>query len=78
MADVDLTQNRQAELRATTISITILAIFFVTLRFLSRRMKGIGVGVDDIMILVALFALFAACAACLIGIIMGWECTRLH
>ena len=49
MADVDLTENRQGELRATSIAITLLAVFFVVLRFISRRMKGIGVGADDIM-----------------------------
>tara|TARA_R110002033_G_scaffold39312_1_gene79063 strand:- start:118 stop:318 length:201 start_codon:yes stop_codon:yes gene_type:complete len=54
MADVDLTENRQGELRATSIAITLLAVFFVVLRFISRRMKGIGVGADDIMIVVAL------------------------
>ncbi|KAL2059929.1 hypothetical protein VTL71DRAFT_10084 [Oculimacula yallundae] len=71
MADVDLTENRQGELRATSIAITILAVFFVALRFLSRRMKGIGFGADDVMILVALFFLFAAFAACVIGIHYG-------
>ncbi|KAG4440608.1 hypothetical protein IFR05_003925 [Cadophora sp. M221] len=71
MADVDLTQNRQSELQATSIAITLLAVFFVVLRFLSRRMKGIGIGVDDIMILVALFALFAAFSACMIRIHYG-------
>ena len=54
MADVDLTENRQGELRATSIAITLLAVFFVVLRFISRRMKGIGVGADDVMIVVAL------------------------
>ena len=54
MADVDPTENRQGELRATSIAITLLAVFFVVLRFISRRMKGIGVGADDIMIVVAL------------------------
>lgn len=88
MADlVDLTENRQSELRATTIAITILAVFFVILRFLSRRMKGIGIGADDIMILVALVSssvrccrkgtddiklvLFATMASCLIGVHYG-------
>ncbi|KAK0123808.1 hypothetical protein ONS95_008805 [Cadophora gregata] len=71
MADVDLTQNRQGELRATTIAITLLAVFFVVLRFISRRMKGIGIGADDIMILVALFFLFAASVTCIIGVEYG-------
>ncbi|CZS94155.1 related to integral membrane protein [Rhynchosporium agropyri] len=71
MADVDLTGNRQGELRATSIAITILAVFVVGLRFLSRWMKGIGFGVDDFMILVALFFLFAAFATCVIGIHFG-------
>ncbi|KAH9203607.1 hypothetical protein DL95DRAFT_377608 [Leptodontidium sp. 2 PMI_412] len=67
MADIDLTENRQGELQATSVAITLLAVLFVVLRFISRRMKGIGVGADDIMILVALVSF----AACVIGIHYG-------
>lgn len=53
MADVDLTANRDGELRATTIAMTILATVFVGLRFVSRQMKGMGIGIDDHIIIVA-------------------------
>ncbi|KAL2064279.1 hypothetical protein VTL71DRAFT_4773 [Oculimacula yallundae] len=71
MADINLSENRQGELRATSIAITILAVFFVILRFVSRYMRGIGIGADDVMILVALFALFAEFTICIIGIHYG-------
>ncbi|PVH77142.1 hypothetical protein DL98DRAFT_424172 [Cadophora sp. DSE1049] len=72
MADVDLTQNRQGELRATSVAITLLAVFFVVLRFISRRMKGIGVGADDIIILVALVSSRSQIImACIVGVQYG-------
>lgn len=54
MAEVSLKDNRQSELRATSVAIVLLAVVFVVLRFISRRMVGIGIGSDDIMIYVAL------------------------
>lgn len=46
--------NRQSELRATSVAIVLLAVVFVVLRFISRRMNGIRIGSDDIMIYTAL------------------------
>ena len=53
MADVDLTDNRQVELKTTVYLTTALALVFVVLRFTARNMKGVGIGMDDYMILVA-------------------------
>lgn len=53
MAEVEL-NNRQYGLRSTNIAMLVLAVIFVVLRFLSRRLKGMEFGADDAMILVAL------------------------
>ncbi|ATZ48765.1 hypothetical protein BCIN_03g09320 [Botrytis cinerea B05.10] len=71
MTEVGLMDNRQSELRATSVAIVLLAVFFVVLRFISRRMNGIGIGSDDIMIYIALFFLFVAFATCMIGLHFG-------
>ncbi|KAF7950059.1 hypothetical protein EAE96_007361 [Botrytis aclada] len=71
MVEVGLMDNRQSELRATIVAIVLLAVGFVVLRFISRRMNGIGIGSDDVMIYIALFFLFMAFAACLIGLYYG-------
>lgn len=54
MEQVNLADNRQNSLRVTNIALVVLAVAFVVLRFVSRRMKGLSTGSDDIFILVAL------------------------
>ncbi|PQE17040.1 hypothetical protein CJF30_00003764 [Rutstroemia sp. NJR-2017a BBW] len=71
MADLGLTDNRQSELKATSVAIVLLAVGFVVLRFISRRMKGIGIGSDDVMLHIALFFLFMTLATCITGIHFG-------
>ena len=43
-----------AEIRATDIGVTIMAVFFVALRFTSRWMKATGIGADDYLIAASL------------------------
>ncbi|RDW56860.1 hypothetical protein BP5796_12927 [Coleophoma crateriformis] len=71
MSAIDLTENRQPELRATNIAILLLAVVFVALRFTSRWMKGFGIGKDDVTMIIALIFLFGAFADCMLGIHFG-------
>lgn len=43
-----------AELRATDIGVTVMAVSFVALRFLARKQRGVGTWWDDYLILIAL------------------------
>lgn len=62
MPTVDLTENRQGELRATNIAIVILAVTFLGLRLCARcMMTRIGMGKDDYVILVALVSSTLCC-----------------
>ena len=54
MSDVDLTASNQPHLRATSIALVLMAVFFICLRFTARRMKGLRMGIDDVAIIVAL------------------------
>jgi len=53
-ANVDLSESKQGELRATTYSITVLAAVFVALRFAARMKRGVALRIDDWMLVVAL------------------------
>ncbi|KAI5791892.1 hypothetical protein EDC01DRAFT_784708 [Geopyxis carbonaria] len=68
---INLNASRQAELRGTTIAVTLLALLFVILRFIARVTKGAGVGKDDWVLLVALVFLFAVCGLNLMMIEYG-------
>ncbi|KAI9742195.1 MAG: hypothetical protein M1818_004095 [Claussenomyces sp. TS43310] len=63
----DLAENRQDSLRASNISVVILATVFVGLRFFARWKAAICWGLDDYFLLLALGILFALLA-------LGLEC----
>ncbi|KAJ6045710.1 hypothetical protein N7499_003626 [Penicillium canescens] len=54
MATADIYESRQGEYRAGTISMTVLGVVFVILRFLARWKKGLRIGADDYVILLSL------------------------
>ncbi|OOQ81530.1 putative integral membrane protein [Penicillium brasilianum] len=62
MVTTNIYESRQGEYRAGTISMTVLGVVFVVLRFLARWKKGLSVGADDYVILLSLLFLFATCA----------------
>jgi succinate dehydrogenase hydrophobic anchor subunit len=47
-------ESTQTKQRVTTIALAILAIVFLLLRIIARRMKRIGLGVDDWTLIVGL------------------------
>ncbi|KAJ6045779.1 uncharacterized protein N7446_012643 [Penicillium canescens] len=61
MATANIYESRQGEYRAGTISMTVLGVVFVILRFLARWKKGLRIGADDYVILLSLYFLFATC-----------------
>lgn len=50
-------ESTQSKQRITTIVLAILAIIFLLLRLVARRMKRIGLGVDDWTLIVGLVGL---------------------
>jgi hypothetical protein len=54
MGTTDIYESRQGEYRAGTISMTVLGVIFVILRFLARWKKGLQIGPDDYVILLSL------------------------
>lgn len=62
MATTNLQESFQGSYRAGTISMTILAVVFVILRFLSRWKKALRPGLDDYLIVIALLPFFALVA----------------
>jgi hypothetical protein len=54
---MDIHESRQGEFRAQTIAMTALGFFFVILRFLSRRRKGLQFGWDDYTIVLSVVSL---------------------
>ncbi|KAJ6035303.1 uncharacterized protein N7446_010062 [Penicillium canescens] len=54
MATANIYESRQEEYRAGTISMTVLGVVFVILRFLARWKKGLRIGADDYVILLSL------------------------
>lgn len=46
-----------AELRATDIGVTVMAVCFVALRFLARMKRAVGTGWDDYLILTAMVSM---------------------
>ena len=50
----NLSESRQGELRATNISMVILAVIFVALRLIARIYTRVGLAIDDYTLLVAL------------------------
>ncbi|KUL92522.1 hypothetical protein ZTR_02635 [Talaromyces verruculosus] len=62
--------SRQGEYRAGTISMTVLAVVFIILRFLARWKQGLRIGVDDYAIVLSLLLLSFECVYCTtVGII---------
>ena len=56
----NLSESRQAELRATNISMVILAVIFVVLRLIARIYTRVGLAIDDYTLLVALVSQYVA------------------
>jgi hypothetical protein len=51
---VDPSEDKRAQLKDTAYAITALAAAFVVLRFVARKKRGAGFGLDDYMLLVSL------------------------
>lgn len=54
MASSNVKESTQPKQRITTIVLAVLAIFFLILRLVARRMKHIHLGVDDWTLVVGL------------------------
>lgn len=61
-ATQDLAEDRRPETRNLSIVFTVLAAFFVALRFGARRCQAAHIGVDDWLILAALLLLIGSMA----------------
>lgn len=53
-ATQDLTEDQRPKTRNLTISFTVIATFFVGLRFFARRRQAARIGIDDWLILTSL------------------------